>query len=65
MAVWHSAMHAPPVIRHSSAVVREDRGEPPEKLNMLNFSWQSWRFEMDRVYSRSQRRSLCKERQRL
>ena len=73
MAVRHSAMlreervntvFNPPVIRHSSAVIRVDRGEPPEKLTMFNFSWWSLRFEMDRVHSRSQRRSPCKERQR-
>ena len=58
-----STVFNPQVIRHSSAVIREDRGEPPEKIIMFNFSWWKWRFEMDRVHSRSQRRSPCKERQ--
>ena len=46
MAIRHSAMlreervstvFNPQVIRHSSAVIREDRGEPPENLTKFNF----------------------------
>ena len=61
----HSRSHPPSsaMIREWSewsAVIREDRGEPPEKLNMFNFSW---RIEMDRVHPRSRRHSPCTDRQ--
>ena len=58
----HSRSHPPSsaMIRKWSAVICEDRGEPPEKLNMFNFSW---RIEMDRVHPRSRRHSPCTDRQ--